>query len=72
MPYNTLAPADPAPLQLVDEREAAAILSVAVNTLRNWRWKGGEGPRWRKIGPRCVRYAVADLHAFIEGEGGAA
>lgn len=72
MPSNPLSPVEPAPLQvLVDEREAAVALSVAVNTLRNWRCRG-EGPRWRKIGPRCVRYAVADLRAFIEGEGKAA
>ena len=66
---NPLAPAEPAPLQpgdLVDEREAAAILDVAVNTLRNWRWKG-QGPRARKLGLRAVRYSIADLRAFIEG-----
>lgn len=51
---------------LLTETEAAALLSVAVQTLRNWRWRG-EGPRFRKIGNRLVRYARADLQAFIEG-----
>jgi predicted DNA-binding transcriptional regulator AlpA len=60
-----------APGDLLDEREAAAILGASVQTLRNWRWRG-EGPRFRKIGLRMVRYSRADLEAFIEGEGRAA
>lgn len=56
------------PGDLVDEREAAAILGCALMTLRNWRWKH-EGPRYRKVGRRLVRYAQADLVAFIEGCG---
>lgn len=50
---------------LLDENEAAASLSVAVQTLRNWRWKG-EGPRYVKVGSRLVRYRRADLAAFVE------
>ena len=60
-PAPTLAPGD-----LLDEREAAAILGASVQTLRNWRWRG-EGPRFRKIGLRMVRYSRADLQTFIEG-----
>lgn len=52
------------PGDLVDEREAATILSASVQTLRNWRWSG-KGPRFRKIGARLVRYHRADLAAFI-------
>ena len=52
-----------APGDLVDEREAALILGVAVQTMRNWRWRG-EGPQVRKLGKRCVRYLVADLAMF--------
>lgn len=59
------------PGDLIDEREAAAILSASVLTLRNWRWRG-DGPRWRKLGQRMVRYHRADLAAFIEGKAGAA
>ena len=62
-PAPTLAPGD-----LLADREAAAILGISVQTLANWRWRG-EGPRFRKIGKRMVRYARADLEAFIEGEG---
>ncbi|MBS0589508.1 MAG: helix-turn-helix domain-containing protein [Proteobacteria bacterium] len=68
MQPNLLAPPNAAPLQpgdLVDETEAAAILGVQVQTLRNWRWKR-IGVRSRKIGQRLVRYHRADLAAFIE------
>ena len=66
METNATRPGD-----LVDEREAAAILRASVRTLRNWRWRG-DGPRYRKLGKRLVRYARTDLLAFIEGAGGAA
>lgn len=59
------------PGDLVDEREAAAILGAQVQTLRNWRWRG-EGPRFRKVGQRLVRYHRADLAAFVEAGGEAA
>lgn len=62
------------PGDLVDEREAAAILSTAVRTLRNWRALR-KGPRYRKIGARLVRYHVADLAEFqriMAGESGEA
>lgn len=65
----------PAPGDLIDEREVASVLSVSVKTLRNWRWRS-EGPRWRKIGSRCIRYYRRDVLDFIDAgaaraEGGA-
>lgn len=54
------------PGDLVDDKEAADIVGASVQTLRNWRWKG-EGPRFRKIGKRMVRYHRVDLAAFIDG-----
>jgi predicted DNA-binding transcriptional regulator AlpA len=57
------------PGDLVDEREAAAILSTSVQTLRNWRW-ARKGPRARKVGQRLVRYHRADLAAFVEAGNG--
>ncbi len=73
-PSNSLAPPNAAPLNpgdLVTETEAAAILGARVQTLRNWRWRG-EGPRFRKVGQRMVRYHRADLAAFIEAGSGKA
>jgi len=68
-PNITPAPpggAFPQPGDLVTEAEAAAILGTQIQTLRNWRWRGHGGPRFRKIGSRMVRYYRADLTAFIE------
>lgn len=56
------APLNPA--DLLSEIEVAASLSVAIPTLRNWRWRG-EGPRFVKLGKRAVRYRRADVDAFI-------
>jgi hypothetical protein len=52
------------PGDLIDEREAAAILAAEVRTLRNWRALG-KGPPFRKVGQRMVRYHRADLRAFL-------
>jgi len=57
------APLNPA--DLLNEREVADLLHVAVNTVRNWRWRA-EGPRAIKLGKRAVRYRRADVEAFIE------
>ncbi len=70
MPHNPLAlvPPNTAPLNpadLLNEQEVADLLHVAVNTVRNWRWRG-EGPRAIKLGKRAVRYRRADVDAFIE------
>ena len=49
--------------QLLDEKQAAALLNVSVKTLQARRSRGG-GPRFVKLG-RSVRYAMADLEAFV-------
>ncbi len=49
---------------LVNEAEAALMLSLSVKTLRRWHW-AGKGPRFLKLGA-AVRYDSADLTAFIE------
>lgn len=51
------------PGDLVDEREASAILGIAIGTLRNWRALG-KGPKYRKVGQRAVRYLRRDLEVF--------
>ena len=74
MTVNSLGPANLSAIQpgdLIDEKEAAAILAVAVATLRNWRAMK-QGPRYFKLGARMVRYSRAELAAFIAGEGAAA
>ena len=56
------------PGDLVDEKEAAAILRTKVRTLRNWRALR-KGPHFHKIGARMVRYHRADLAAFVGAVG---
>lgn len=56
------------PGDLIDEKEAAAILAVAVTTLRNWRALK-QGPRYWKVGARMVRYSRTDVAAFLTRQG---
>ena len=48
--------------RFVDEKKAAKILDIAVQTLRNWR-QNRRGPAYFKMG-RSVRYKVEDLVAY--------
>lgn len=50
---------------LLTDVELADLYGVSLQTVRNWRWKG-EGPRWVKLGARCVRYRAEDVQAFID------
>ena len=49
--------------QLIDERDAARILSCSVALLRKWRLLG-KGPAFCKVG-RLVRYSETDLASFL-------
>ena len=54
------------PLRYLTEQEAARLLRVSTRTLQRWRREGG-GPRYRRLGPRRIVYAGADLDAFADG-----
>jgi predicted DNA-binding transcriptional regulator AlpA len=56
--------ADPIPVRLLDEREAAARLGLSARTLQKWRLLGC-GPRFFKLG-HAVRYAETEVHGFIQ------
>ena len=45
--------------------EAARKLLMSDSALRAWR-RSGQGPRFIRLGRRAVRYALADLEAFIK------
>ena len=47
-----------------NEKDAAVILGCTISALRKWRLLG-KGPAYCKIG-RLVRYAEADLAAFLD------
>ncbi len=49
---------------LLNEKEAAEYLNLAVKTLQYWRVAGG-GPAFIKMG-RLVRYELSTLTSYIE------
>ncbi len=51
-------------VKTVDEKTAARILGIAVQTLRNWRHVR-RGPAYVKMG-RSVRYQLRDIQAYID------
>lgn len=63
---TNLTPTAPAqsPDDLLPDTEAAKYLNVAIQTVRNWRWKR-TGPKWSRIGQRIIRYRRRDLDDFI-------
>jgi hypothetical protein len=52
---------------LLTDVELSALLGVSLQTARTWRWKG-EGPRYVRIGARCIRYEPDAIRAFIDGD----
>ena len=55
----------PKNLDLIDEREAAAVLCVSPGTLSVWRSTGRYGLPFVKVG-RNVRYSRSELEAWLE------
>lgn len=49
--------------RVLNTRDAARYLGLAVSTLNKWRCHGG-GPEFLKLG-RAVRYRQQDLDAFL-------
>ena len=52
---------------LLTTPQAAKYLSVSKAFLERDRWAGARIP-FIKVGSRAVRYRLADLEAFIEGQ----
>ncbi len=48
---------------LLTVEEAASRLKISKHTLNRWRVTG-EGPPFKKYGPRLVRYAERELDAW--------
>ena len=55
-------------IALLDEREAAARLKVALRTVQGWRTRGG-GPPFLRLGRGrgAIRYRPEDLEAYLAG-----
>jgi predicted DNA-binding transcriptional regulator AlpA len=52
----------------LDTGAAAAHLGIGRSTLEKMRIKG-TGPRYYRLGPKMVRYAVEDLDAWRRADG---
>lgn len=50
---------------LIDEKEAARLLSLSAAMMRKWRGNGG-GPKYFKVGGTAVRYRKSDLIKFLD------
>ena len=63
---NTFPPLETFPdSHLLSDKQAAAVLGLAPNTLAVWRSTGRYNLRYVKAG-RLVRYQAADLREFIQ------
>jgi len=51
--------------ELLTTEQAAVELGLSKATLEHWRMVR-KGPRFAKIGPRCIRYRRTDLDEWIE------
>ena len=52
---------------LARPEEVAEAIGVEVKTLANWRSQG-KGPKYRKPGGKVIRYAWADVNAWLDGQ----
>lgn len=48
------------------DHDVARLLDVSVDALQKWR-RQKKGPPYVKVG-RCVRYRLADVHAWLDGD----
>ncbi len=56
--------APPKTEKLLLPEQAAELLQVSPRTLKRYR-SNGQGPPWRRIGKRLVRYASSDIRAYM-------
>lgn len=53
--------------ELLTIEQVAGRLGVPKQTLATWRYLG-RGPAFIKLGPKSVRYAAADVDAWLESQ----
>ena len=51
------------------EMEVEALTGLRVKTLQRWRLLG-RGPRFVRLGGRCVRYPARDLEQWVNSQPG--
>jgi predicted DNA-binding transcriptional regulator AlpA len=50
---------------MLSTRDVAERLGLQPITVKLWRLYG-KGPKWQRIGTRTIRYALADVEAYLE------
>ncbi len=50
---------------LIDEIQAAEMLSIDRRTLQKWRIEG-LGPKFVRLSKKCVRYSLKDISKWID------
>lgn len=51
--------------RFLNTRDAATYLAIPARTLEYWR-REGKGPAYIQLGAHTIRYAVAELDAFMK------
>ncbi len=54
-------------IRLLTPRQTAEALGVEISTLAAWRYRG-TGPPFIKLSATAVRYALADVEAFVAAQ----
>lgn len=52
-------------MRLLTPRQTADLLGVSVATLATWRCRQPELLAWVEVSPRCIRYELSTVEAFI-------
>ena len=52
---------------LIDEKVAAKFAGLSVRTMQSLR-QSGEGPKFIRLSPRCVRYRRSDIGSWAEAK----
>lgn len=52
------------PAERISPQKAALFLGISVRTLEEWRRKK-TGPAFVKLGPKLIRYEIAELERFL-------
>lgn len=52
------------PAERISPQKAALFLGISVRTLEEWRRKK-TGPTFVKLGPKLIRYEIAELERFL-------
>lgn len=55
--------------RLLTEVEVSKMLRCSVRCLQTWRQKHGQGPAWKKLNGRLVRYPYSDVIKFLDESG---